>query len=99
MHRGKPIDTSMAFTPTSGVMMGTRPGDLDPGLLVYLLRSENSTPEQMDDFVSHRCGLRGVSDSTSDVRELMTHRSSDTNAAEAVDLFCYQVKKCVASFA
>ena len=75
MHRGAPVDTTMAFTPTSGVMMGTRPGDLDPGLLVYLLRSENSPLEQMDDFVSHRCGLLGVSGITSDMRELMKRRT------------------------
>jgi acetate kinase len=99
MHKGAPVDTTMAFTPTSGVMMGTRPGDLDPGLLVYLLRSENLPLEQMDDFVSQRCGLLGVSGITSDMRELMKRRASDTNAADAIDLFCYQIKKCIGSFA
>lgn len=99
LHRGMPMDTSMAFTPTSGVMMGTRPGDLDPGLLLYLLRNEKLTPEQMDGFVSYRCGLLGVSDSSSDMRELLSRRAYDPKAADAVDLFCYQVKKCIGAFA
>ena len=66
---------------------------------MYLLRSENSPLEQMDDFVSHRCGLLGVSGITSDMRELMKRRTTDANAADAIELFCYQVKKCIGSFA
>lgn len=98
LHRGVPVDTSMAFTPTSGLTMGTRPGDLDPGLLVYLMRSENWTPEQMDEFVSHCCGLAGVSDSTSDMRELIARRAHDEYAREAFDLFCYQAKKWIGAY-
>ncbi|HWR54054.1 MAG TPA: acetate/propionate family kinase [Bryobacteraceae bacterium] len=96
---GRPVDTSMAFTPTAGLMMGTRPGDLDPGLLVYMMRTEKLTPEQMDDFVSHRCGMTGVSDGISDMRELISRRAADTKAAEAVDLFCYQAKKWIGAYA
>jgi acetate kinase len=90
---GKPVDTTMAFTPTSGLMMGTRPGDLDPGLLVYLMKDQKISTEDMDKFVSQRCGLIGVSETSSDMRDLLRTRDSDPRAAEAVQLFCYQAKK------
>jgi acetate kinase len=99
LHRGAPVDTSMAFTPTSGIVMGTRPGDLDPGLLVYLMRMENLTPEQMDEFISRRCGLAGVSGSTSDMRELIARRAHDEKARDAFDLFCYEAKKRIGAYA
>jgi acetate kinase len=95
VHDGKPIDTTMAFTPTAGLVMGTRPGDLDPGLLIYLMRMEKRTPEEMDDFISHRCGLLGVSQTSADMRDLIERRSTDVRAAEAVDLFCYQARKFI----
>ena len=96
---GKPIDTTMAFTPTAGLVMGTRPGDLDPGLLVYLMRTESMTPDQMDDFISRRCGLLAISETTSDMRDLLDHRATDPRAAEAVDIFCYQARKFVGALA
>jgi acetate kinase len=96
---GKPIDTTMAFTPIAGLVMGTRPGDLDPGLLVYLMRVEKKTPAQMDDFLNKRCGLLGVSDTSSDMRDLLQLRAGDPRAAEAVNLFCYQAKKFVGALA
>jgi acetate kinase len=99
VHRGRPVDTTMSFTPASGLMMGTRSGDIDPGLLVYLMRLEKLTVEQLDEFVNHRCGLIGVSDSTADIRELIARRSSDSFAADALDLFCYQAKKCIGACA
>jgi acetate kinase len=89
----------MAFTPTAGVMMGTRPGDFDPGLLVYIMRSEGLTPAKADQFLSRDCGLAGVSGSSSDMRELLSRRASDANAAEAVDLFCYLIKKYIGAYA
>ena len=92
---GKPIDTTMAFTPTAGLVMGTRPGDLDPGLLIYLMRAEKKTPDQMDEFLTKRCGLLGVSETSSDMRDLLQRRATDQRAADAVDLFCYQAKKFV----
>lgn len=98
LHRGVPVDTSMAFTPTSGLTMGTRPGDLDPGVLTYLMRTEKLTPEQMDEMISHRCGLAGVSDSTSDMRELIARRAHDEHAREAFDLFCYQTRKWIGAY-
>jgi acetate kinase len=96
---GKPIDTTMAFTPSAGLVMGTRPGDLDPGLLVYLMRLENMTPDQMDEFISKRCGLLGISETTSDMRDLLHRRATDSRAAEAVDIFCYQARKFVGALA
>lgn len=90
---GKPIDTTMAFTPTSGLIMGTRPGDLDPGLLVYMMKDQNLSCEDMDRFISRECGLLGVSETTYDMRDLIAARATDPRAADAVDLFCYQAKK------
>jgi acetate kinase len=96
---GSPVDTSMAFTPNSGFMMGTRCGDLDPGVLVHLSRTEPLTPDQMDDLVSHRSGLAGVSGTTSDMRELISRRAHDPRAQEAFDLFCYAIKKQIGAYA
>src|SRR5206468_3997361 len=96
---GKPVDTTMAFTPLAGLVMGTRPGDLDPGLLVYLMRAEGLTPERMDEFLSRECGLAGVSGTSADMRDLMARRGTDTQAAEAVELFCYSARKWVGALA
>jgi acetate kinase len=99
VKNGKPLDTTMAFTPTAGLVMGTRPGDIDPGLLVYLMRTEKLTAAAMDKFISGECGLLGVSETTYDMRELEAARSSDIRAAEAIDLFCYQAKKWIGAYA
>ena len=96
---GKSIDTSMGFTPTSGLMMSTRSGDLDPGLAFYLERTEKMTSAQFQHMVNHESGLLGVSQISSDMRDLLVHESTDVRATEAVALFCYQVKKCIGSFA
>jgi len=96
---GRPIDTTMAFTPTAGLVMGTRPGDLDPGVLVYLMRSENLSPEQIDELISKQCGLIGLSESSSDMRDLVARRATDSRAAEAVDIFCYQARKWIGAYA
>jgi len=95
----RPVDTSMAFTPTAGLVMGTRPGDIDPGLLVYMMRALKMTPEQMDELISHDCGLRGISQTTYDLRDLLLRRATDERAAEAVGLFCYQAKKFIGAYA
>jgi acetate kinase len=99
VHRGRPVDTSMAFTPNGGLVMGTRPGDLDPGLVLYMMRTEKLTPEQMEEFLSSQCGLAGVSDGTSDMRELLERRASNANTDDAVNLFCYQAKKWIGAYA
>jgi len=100
VKQGRPVDTTMAFTPTAGLVMGTRPGDLDPGLLVYMMRVEKKTPEEMDEFISHECGLIGVSETSADMRDLVARRSSgDERAREAVELFCYQARKWIGAYA
>lgn len=97
---GKSLDTSMAFTPAAGVPMGTRAGDLDPGLIGYLARAEGMSPEQFDDMVHRRSGLLGVSGTSSDMRDLLARElDGDARAADAVALFCYQVKKWIGGFA
>jgi acetate kinase len=96
---GKSIDTSMGFTPTSGLMMGSRSGDLDPGLVGYLARTEQMTATQFQKMVNHDSGLLGVSGISSDVRDLLAQEAGDVRAAEALTLFCYQAKKWIGSFA
>ncbi len=95
---GKSIDTSMGFTPTAGLVMSTRSGDLDPGLVGYLERSEKMNGDQFSDMVNHESGLLGVSETSSDIRDLLASEASDIRAAEAVALFCYQVKKWLGAF-
>ncbi|MDE3041800.1 MAG: acetate/propionate family kinase [Nitrospirota bacterium] len=95
---GKDIDTSMGFTPTAGLPMSTRSGDLDPGLLSYLSRTEGMTVEQFHTMVNQQSGLLGLSETSSDLRDLLASESLDPRAAEAVALFCYQAKKWIGSF-
>jgi len=96
---GKSIDTSMGFTPTAGLVMGTRTGDLDPGLVSYLARAERMSAARFQKMVNHESGLLGVSGTSSDLRDLLARESDDVHAAEAVALFCYQAKKWIGSFA
>jgi acetate kinase len=99
VKNGKSIDTTMAFTPTAGLMMATRPGDIDGGLLVHLMRIENMTWQRMDDLLNRECGLLGVSETSADMRDLIAHRDTDPRAAEAVDLFCYTARKWLGALA
>jgi len=96
---GKSADTSMGFTPTAGLVMSTRSGDLDPGLAPYLSRTEQMTTRQFYDMVNHESGLLGVSETSADMRDLLAREPQDVRAAEAVALFCYQAKKWIGSFA
>lgn len=96
---GKSIDTSMCFTPTAGLVMSTRSGDLDPGLAPYLARTENMSTQQFYKMVNHESGMLGISEISSDMRDLLNHEKTDVRAAEAVALFCYQAKKWIGSFA
>jgi acetate kinase len=96
---GKSVDTSMSFTPTAGVPMSTRSGDLDPGLLWYLSRTEKMSAKQFNEIVNFQSGLLGVSETSSDMRDLLDRETQDVRAAEAVALFCYQVKKWIGAFA
>ena len=99
VHNGKPVDTSMSFTPTAGLVMSTRSGDLDPGLLCYLMRTEGLDATGLNEMVNSRSGLLGISETSSDMRDLLDHEAEDVRAAEAVALFCYQVKKWIGAFA
>ena len=95
----KSIDTSMSFTPASGVMMGTRSGDIDPGVAWYMMQFEKLNPRQFNLLVNHESGLLGISETTSDMRELLISESSDERSAEAIAVFCYQIKKTIGSLA
>jgi acetate kinase len=99
VREGKPVDTSMSFTPTAGVPMSTRSGDLDPGLLWYLARSEGLDAKGFNEMVNFHSGLLGVSETSSDMRDLLDCETHDVRAAEAAALFCYQVKKWIGAFA
>jgi len=95
---GKSIDTSMGFTPTAGLVMGTRSGDLDPGVAWYLMRTENLTPKQFSNLINNESGLLGISETSSDMRDLLERQKDDVRAAEAVALFCYQARKWIGAF-
>jgi acetate kinase len=95
---GRSVDTSMGFTPMEGLVMGTRAGDLDPGVILYLLRSGRSEAD-LDDLLNHRCGLRGLSGTSGDVRELESAvAAGDARAALALDVFAYRVAKYIAAY-
>jgi acetate kinase len=99
VHEGKSVDTSMGLTPTGGVPMSTRSGDLDPGLVWYLARTEKITAKKFNEMVNFQSGLLGVSETSSDMHDLLDREAQDVRAAEAVALFCYQVKKWIGAFA
>ena len=96
---GTSIDTSMGFTPAAGLVMSTRTGDLDPGLVSFLAHTEQMTAPQFHHMINHESGLLGVSEISSDMRDLLAREGDDVRAAEAVALFCYQAKKWVGAFA
>jgi acetate kinase len=98
LRDGVSIDTSMGLTPTGGFMMGTRSGDLDPGVLLHLLRAGYSA-EKLEALLNHETGLLGVSGESSEMRVLLEKRKSEPPAARAVQMFCYQVRKFVGAFA
>ena len=99
VKEGRSIDTSMGFTPASGLVMGTRTGDLDPGAAWYLMQSEKISAKQFNHLINYESGLLGISETSSDMRELMRLKDTDNRAAEAIELFCYQTKKWIGSFA
>lgn len=96
---GQCIDTSMGFTPAAGVPMSTRSGDLDPGVVWYLAQTEHMTAEQFHHMVNYQSGLLGVSETSPDLRDLLEREADDVRSAEAVALFCYQVKKFIGAYA
>lgn len=99
VRAGRSVDTSMGLTPAGGLMMGTRSGDIDPGLLIYLMREKGMDAEQLEALVNRRSGLMGVSGLSGDMRELHAAAASNSSAALAIEMFCMGVRKQVASMA
>jgi len=97
IRNGQSIDTSMGLTPTGGVIMGTRTGDLDPGVLVYLMREKKLDAAALEDLVDHQSGLLGISGLDADMRRLHGASSSNDNARLAIEMFCYSVRKQIAA--
>jgi len=98
VYGGRSMDTTMGFTPTAGIPMSTRSGDLDPGIVAYLARTEGMSVDQFREMVNAQSGLLGVSEISPDLRDLLEREQSDVRAAEAVALFCYHVKKAIGAF-
>jgi acetate kinase len=96
---GRSVETTMALTPAAGLVMGTRPGDLDPGVGPFLARVEGMTPKAFDEMVNTRSGLLGVSETSADVRDLLDREGEDPRAAEALALFCYRARTCIGALA
>ncbi|MFQ5787822.1 MAG: acetate/propionate family kinase [Thermodesulfobacteriota bacterium] len=92
---GKSMDTTMGFTPTGGLVMGTRSGDLDPGILIYLLRKKGMSPSSLNHLLNVYSGLLGVSGRSSDMKFLLDNETKSVDIAEAIYLFCYQAKKFI----
>src|SRR4051812_25580650 len=97
VREGRCVETTMGFTPASGLVMGTRCGDLDPGLVAFLAQADGMTPDRFHRMVNHESGLLGVSETSSDLRDLLDRRDGDARAAEAIDLFCYRIKAGIGS--
>ena len=99
VHDGRPLDTTMGFTPAGGFMMGTRPGDLDPGLILYLLQQKKYDAARLGELVNQKSGLLGVSVLSSDLKTLLDARATNADAALAIEMFCYQIRKAIGALA
>ncbi|MFP5081999.1 acetate/propionate family kinase [Pedobacter sp. JCM 36344] len=97
VKKGKCIDTSMGFTPTGGIVMSTRSGDLDPGVAWYLMQ-KGLDAEEFNDVINHQSGLLGISGYSSDMQDLLKHQKSNKDAALAIEIFCYQIKKTIGAY-
>jgi len=95
VHHGIGVDTTMGLSPTGGLVMSTRSGDLDPGVLVYLLESRGLSAADLSTIVNKQSGLLGVSETSADMQDLLARETDDARAADAVALFCYQARKYV----
>lgn len=98
LHRGKPLDTTMGLSPASGIPMSTRSGDIDPGVVSHLHAVAGLDFEDINTLLNEQSGLLGVSETTPDMYELLQNSLTDVRASEAVELFCYQVKKTIGAF-
>jgi acetate kinase len=98
VRNGICIDTTMGISPMGGLVMGTRSGDLDPGVILYLLKHDKLTPDEVDDLLSKQSGLKGIA-GTGDVQELLKNEATDTLAREALAVFCYNARKYIGALA
>ncbi len=96
---GRSLETTMGLTPTGGLVMGTRAGDLDPGVMLYLLQEKGMSPDELNQLVNHRAGLLGASGISSDMHDLLAKEGTDADAALAVELFCHQARKFAGALA
>jgi acetate kinase len=99
VHEGRPIDTTMSFTPAAGLVMATRCGDIDPGFLIYLMRTQGAGADAIDELINSQSGLLGISETSPDMRDLLEKEKDDPRAADAVSIFCYQAKKWIGALA
>jgi acetate kinase len=99
VRAGHCIDTTMGMTPTGGIMMGTRCGDLDPGVLLALLDGERMNASSLRRMLNHESGLLGISETSADVRDLLKRETADVRAAEALEIFCYRARLGIAAYA
>src|SRR5579863_1931354 len=99
VREGRSVDTTMTFTPTGGIVMSTRAGDLDPSLVAYLMRNGGMTTDVVERMLTRESGLLGVSGTTGDMRILLEREDADPAARLAVDLYCYRIRKTVGAYA
>jgi acetate kinase len=99
VREGRCIDTSMGFTPIGGVVMSTRSGDLDPGVVTYIARSTGFDPDRVEHELSHRSGLEGISGGIRDMRDLLAREANDDACRLAVSIYCYEITKWIGAYA
>ena len=99
IDHGKSVDTSMGFTPMDGLLMGTRPGEIDPGAVLYMAHKDAKGVSGVEDMLNHKSGLLGITGGTSDMRDLLDQRTQgNERARDAIDIFCYRVIKYIGAY-
>ncbi|MCM8818774.1 MAG: acetate/propionate family kinase, partial [Candidatus Omnitrophica bacterium] len=98
VKNGKSFDTSMGLTPLEGLIMGTRPGDIDPGVILYFMEGLNLKPSEINEILNKRSGLLGISEKSNDFRNLLPIYGKDEKVTLAIDMFCYRLKKYIGSY-
>jgi acetate kinase len=99
VHKGRSIDTTMGLTPAGGLVMSTRPGDLDPGVMLYLLKEQQMSTDELSELLNKQAGLKALSGKESDIEDLLAAAPEHPHATEAIDLFCYQARKYIGALA
>lgn len=97
-RNGKPLDMSMGFTPVSGIMMSTRTGDIEPGVITYLQNKKGLSPDAINDLATHQSGLLGISGTTADMYTLLQTQRDNPDSKLAIDMFCYKIKKQIGAY-